>query len=168
MSCQFYDTLHPGNELSINTEFKLKVKWTSFASVTAETVTSVRASGGGLNLPPTQKRGVSATSCEVFWSQWASRVEGPDPRMITQLVTASLSVLSLKRVCLDGLSLRKLKIWLRSLKRKSVVPLTSGRDKKKNLDISPLGKSKTLSLSADLRRWSDSSSSKSYVFLRER
>lgn len=53
MSCQEYDTLHPGNELSINTGFKLSVKWTSFASVTSETVTRDRAYGGGLNPLPT-------------------------------------------------------------------------------------------------------------------
>jgi hypothetical protein len=53
MSCQFYGTLHPGNELSINTGFMFRVKWTSFSSVTSDAVTSDRAYGGGLYLPPT-------------------------------------------------------------------------------------------------------------------
>ena len=57
--------------------------------------------------------------------------------MITQLVTDNCSLVSveLKESRSRQLSLGKLKIWFRSLKKKSVVPLTSGRDKKKNLDI---------------------------------
>jgi hypothetical protein len=40
-------------------------------------------------------------------------VEGPDPRMIIQLVTGNCFLVSveLNPVCIDGLSLRKLKIW---------------------------------------------------------
>lgn len=96
MSCQEYGTLHPGNELSINTGFIYRVKWTSFSSVTSETVTSDRASGGGLNPSPTPGEERVPSVARFFEVSELRSVEGPNPRMIIQLVTGNCFLVSVE------------------------------------------------------------------------